>query len=107
MSKTTIPGIKGKHRWISENCIAMKGVRGAVDEAVEDARQFLMDCIPRWFPKHVDTKFHIVVTVEGPESEDIGAGLFVDEVERKLQEMKPEDRDRILRNWDKVEDTNE
>lgn len=65
MSDTKIPGIKGKHRWITDNRVAMKGINGAVDEAVEDARAFLLDCIPRWSGKH-GVRFHVVVTVERP-----------------------------------------
>ncbi len=63
MSSTKIPGVKGVHRLITHKCLAMKGLEGSVDEAVEDARKFLMEVIPRW-EKQPGTKFHVVVVVE-------------------------------------------
>ena len=68
MAETKIPGIKGKHRWITDNCLAQKGVRGSIDEAVEDARRFLLNTIPLW-SKHPGVRFHVVVTVEAPSTQ--------------------------------------
>ncbi len=69
MSEARIPGMTGKHRWITDNCIAMKGVESSVNEAVEDARKFLLDTIPRW-ANQPGTRFHVVVTVEPPPEQE-------------------------------------
>lgn len=65
MSNTTIPGMKGVHRWITDDCIAGKGVEGSIDEALQSAREFLDNAIPRW-ETTPGARFHVVVTVEPP-----------------------------------------
>lgn len=63
-----IPGSVAKHRFISDNCVRLKGQAPAIEEALEDARAFLLDALSKWRGK--GAKFHVVVTVERPSPQE-------------------------------------
>ena len=66
MATTQVPGIQAKHTIITPTCRANRSIHGALDEAVRLLREEYGQLA--LLPANALAKFHLVLTVERPES---------------------------------------
>lgn len=58
-----VPGSALEHRWISDNCRAMKGDAAALDEAIASLRAKAEATLAKW-PADRGMRLHLIATVE-------------------------------------------
>lgn len=67
MATTPIPGIKGCHAIISDDCLMLNGQAAAFNEAVGRCAKVYGDALAiHGFPKGI--RYHLVLTVEFPDA---------------------------------------